>query len=281
MSTGHFPAEIGRTMEDSFTDLLFRLGYVIVVNRDQRTSLDIIANFYGTPIKPKPLYPATLLPPFFAPKGLTAFSLKRSQFVQKDVNDLIKGVEKAKQLIDNAYAIEGMVIASNFSQKEKDIDMLLDQNIYCWDGRRLIFYSAKVNAIQKLSSLGPTTETAVEGINNASCLLEIETSENIKNSLVANVVVFIDDHDRELTIGSQYIEKILDHIRKQLELAEGINFDIQVFLTLHVLGIANDVIAENAYKKCVSEIPKTSKVFFPAEYTMFQYGAAPWSILLK
>lgn len=283
MSTGgHFPAEIGRAMEDSFANLLFRLGYAVFVRCDQKTSLDVIAKFYGTPINPEPIYPCVLLPPFFAPKGMTAFSLKRSHFSQKDVSELIKNVAKAKQLNDKTYSIDGMVIASNFSQKESDIDSLLSQNVFCWDGRRLIFYSAKVQTIQNLSVMGPITETAIDGIKNTSCMLEIETSLKIKNSLIANAAVFIDDHDKNLTIGSQHIEKILDHIhKKQLELAERTNFDIQIFLTIHALGIANEVIVENSYKKYISEIPKSSKVFFPAEYTMFQYGAAPWSILLK
>jgi hypothetical protein len=271
-------------MEDSFVSLLFRLGYTVYVKCDQKTGLDVVAKFYGEPIDPKPPNPCNLLPPFFAPSGIVAFSLKRSYFSKNDVNELIAKVYKARKLKDPVLSsIEGMVIATNFSLRESDVDSLLSQKVYCWDGRRLIFYSAKVQIIQDLASKGPVTETSISDLNQTSCLIEIETAEKIRNTLLANVAVFVDDHSKDLTVGSQHMERILAFVyEKSLkQIAESTKFDVQVSLSVHALGIVNETIVRNAYKKYIMETASHPKVFFPAELVIFQYGAAPWSILFK
>jgi hypothetical protein len=271
-------------MEDSFVSLLYRLGYTVYVKCDQKTGLDVIAKFYGEPIDPKPLYPCNLLPPLFAPSGIIAFSLKRGAFSKSDVDELITKVKEARNLEDPLLnSIEGMVIATNFSLKENDVDTLLLQKIYCWDGRRLIFYSAKAQTIQNLASRGSVSEVLIGDLDKTSYLIEIETSEKVKNSLSANVAVFIDDHSKELTIGSHHVEKILIFIwEKSLkQIAESTRFDIQVFLKIHALGIANEIVVKNAYKKYAMDVTLHPKVFFPAEPIVFQYGAAPWSILFS
>jgi hypothetical protein len=251
---------------------------------DQKTGLDVVAKFYGEPIDPKPPYPCNLLSPFFSPGGFIAFSLKRSYFAKTDVDELIAKVNEAKKLKDPVLSsIEGMVIASNSLLKETDIEALLSQGVYCWDGRRLIFYSAKVQTIQNLASSGPVTEFSIGKLNRTSCIIEIQTSEKLKNILLANVAVFIDDHSKDLTIGGQHVEKILRWIyEKSLkQIVEPTKFDLQVSLSIHVLGIANETVVRNSYKKYAMEQSSHPKVFFPAELVIFQYGAAPWAILLE
>jgi len=278
---GHFPPEVGRAMEDSFVNLLYRLGYTTSSERDPASGLDVIAKFYGEPINPTPSNACKLLPPFFAPKGMTAFSLKRGNFAKKDVIELVEKFQKAKNSADSAYrALEGMVIVTNYSRTEEDIDKLLLQKVYCWDGRRLIFYSAKARFIQELASRGPVQEIAIEVVSNSSYLIETET---LKNAILANIVILIDNHDKRLIISSEQMEKMLVYIydNSLKPIVQSTQLDVQVLLKIHTLGIANETIVKNSYNKYARENSFHPKVFFSAEPMIFQYGAAPWATLFR
>ena len=282
--SGHYPPEIGRAMEDSFIRLLYGLGYTVIRRCDIASGLDIIAKFYGEPISPKTNYSCKLLKPAFAPDGLIAFSLKRGDFAEKDVTELIGKVKKAKESSDALLAsLESKVIATNFFKREGEIDGVSAKEVYCWDGRRLVFYSAKVRVVQELGSRGPTNEITVEGINNTSYLIETETSKKLGNVLLANIAVFIDDHSKELVISSDHIETILKFVyEKSLKcIVESTQLETQALLEIHVLGIANEKLVRDAYNEYATEIASNPKIFFSAEPTVFQYGAAPWSTLFS
>jgi len=280
---GHFSTEVGRAMEDAFISLLYRLGYFVYKGGDFGTGLDIVAKFSGEPIVPKPPNSCTLLPPFFAPAGTTAFSIKRGNFRKKDVNELIEKTQRAKHSENEILkSLEGMVIATNFTRQERDLDSLRSREVYCWDGRRLIFYAAKAQAIQELASRSAVRERAIEGISQSSYLLEVETSTALKNVISANVVVFIDDHDKNLLISADHVNRILEYIyEKSLEgiVKETQEMDVQAFLRIHALGVVNESIVRNAYKKYAQETSIHPKVTFSAEPMIFQYGSAPWEIV--
>ena len=155
-------------------------------------------------------------------------------------------------------------------------------------GQRLFYFRLQVfdaaQVIQNLASKGPVTESVIPDMNLTSCIVEIETSEKLKNVLLASVAVLIDDQSKELTIGSQHMERILaliyeNSFRTLVERPP--HFDIQVSLEIHALGIVNETIAKNAYLKYAKDTSAHPKVFFPPEFAMFQYGAAPWSILFR
>jgi len=282
--SGHFPVEIGRVMEDSFIGLLYRLGYTVSRGTDFESKLDIIGKFYGHPINPNLPHMCTLLPPFFAPIGTTAFSVKRGNFGAKDVKELIDKVQKAKSSKNETLkSLEGMIIVTNFIRTEKDLDALLSKNVYCWDGRRLIFYSAKARAIQELTSRSSVQEIAIEGVNNSSYLIEIETetSEELKNVISTNIVVFIDDHNKDLIISGDHIERMLEYIYKKSlgPIVDSTQMDVRVLLEIHALGVVHESIVKNSYNKYVKESSLHPQVFFSAEPSIFQYGSAPWVIV--
>jgi hypothetical protein len=270
-------------MEDSFAVLLELLGYEIKRKRDVESGLDVIAKFSGKPIiKPEPRNSCELLPPSFAPSGFTAFSLKRGDFRSSDVAELIEKVNKAKNSKKEPLnSLEGMVIVTNYTKKEKDIDKLLSKKVYCWDGRRLIFYSVKAKIIQELVSKGPVEELPIEGMSRVSYLKENETSEELKNLILTNIALFIDDHDNNLMISSDHIEKMLKYVyEKSLKpIVDNTRLETQVFVSINVLGIASDT-AEAAYEKYAKEQSLHPKVFF-LKPMIFQYGAAPWTILYR
>lgn len=282
--SGHLPPEIGRAMENSFVSLLYRLGYTVDRERDVESGLDVIARFYGEPLNPRTPNPSKLLLPSFAPKGLTAFSLKRGDFGNKDVTELIEKVQGAKASSDRLLSsLESMVIATNFFKGEGEIDDALTKHVYCWDGRRLIFYSAKARTAQELGLRGSVEEVAIEGVSNSSYLIERETSIESKNIILANVAIFVDDHTKELIISSDHTKRILEYIyEKSLKgIVESTHLDIQVPLEIHVLGIADENLVRCTYSEYAVESSRHPKVFFSAEPMVFQYGAAPWATLFS
>lgn len=276
--SGHFPPKKGKAMEDLFINLLYRIGYTVSSERNGTFGLDVIAEFYGKPIHPVLPYPCNLLPPFFAPKGMTAFSLKAGNFSKKDVNELIKKFQKAKSSEESHLKrLEGMVIATNYTKPENDIDNLLLRNVYCWDGKRLFFYSAKARTIQELGSRGPLQEIAIEVLRNSSYIIEKET---LTNAFLTNVIIFIDDHTKNLAIRSEDIEEILGYIyEKSLKrIVESTQMDVQVLIKFHVLGIVDETVVKNTYKRYARD-SYHPQVFFSAEPMIFQYSAAPWATL--
>ena len=142
--------------------------------------------------------------------------------------------------------------------------------------------SQEVQTVQTLSTKGPVTEKLVADMRQTSYVTEVETSQNVKNVLNANVLVFNDDHDKDLTIGSEHIEKILKSIHNELKAVyERTNFDIMVSLSLHALGIVKEDVVKSAHKKYSQEANANGRVFFPANIPIFQYGAAPWAVLFR
>jgi hypothetical protein len=282
--SGHLPPEIGRAMENSFVSLLYRLGYTVDRERDVESGLDAIARFYGEPLNPRTSYSCKLLLPSFAPKGLTAFSLKRGGIVNSDIAELVSKVQAAKTSKDKLLSsLESMIIATNFFKTESEIDDILTKDVHCWDGRRLIFYSAKARTAQELGQRGPVEEVAIEGLSKGSYLIETETSAESKNVIIANVAIFVDDHTKELIISSDHAKKILEYVYvKSLKgIVEYAHLDIQVPLEIHVLGIADEKLVRNAYSEYAVDKSLHPSVFFSAEPMIFQYGAAPWATLFS
>jgi hypothetical protein len=279
---GHFYPEVGRAMEDEFADLLDRLGYSVLRKRDIKSGLDIIANFVGEPAKPKFSNKCILRKPSFAPKNTTAFSLKREDFTEADVSELVEKTQKAKNSDDEVLkSIEGAIIVTNYTKTEDELDKLLSKSVYCWDGRRLIFYAAKARTISDLAFKGPVEEVVIESFGNATYIIQKET---LPRAILTNVAVFIDDHNKKLMVSYDHIKNILtyvyDHSFKKI--VESTQLDVQALFKIHVLGIAEKALVEKAYiDYAVKEESAHPQVVFSAVPTIFQYGSAPWTALLQ
>lgn len=281
---GHFPPEVGRAMEDEFADLLDRIGYNVLRKRDPKSGIDVIAVFSGGPANPKLPNKCILLRPSFAPSGLTGFSLKRGDFNEGDVTELLKKIERARTFDDktlNYKSLEGAVIVTNYIKTETELDKLYYRNVYCWDGRRLIFYAAKARTIFDMASKGPVKEVAIESVNNVSYLIGTRT---LPNAILAEIAVWIDNHSKDLIIGYDHTKSILDFIyEKSLKpIAESSQLDIQALMKIHVLGIAEKTLVGNAYfDYAVKETSSHPNVFFSVNPQIFEYGAALWTTLIK
>ena len=280
---GHFPPEVGRAMEDDFAILLERLGYRVLRKRDVKSGLDIIAEFDGNPINPKPKNRCNLLPPKFSPEGITAFSLKRGNIGKTDIDELLFKVIKTREFIEDKVlsSINGSIIVTNYTKTEKELDDILANGIYCWDIRRLIFYSSKVRSNYELSSNGPTWEMICNGKENTSYLLE--TGDKIgSGAILLNVIIFVDDHEKELILGHDHIINILEDIYKNSfrPIINSTGLDIQTRFKIHILGIADINLVETGYKEYAENSSLHPRAVFSAKPMIFQYGAAPWMPIL-
>ena len=268
-------------MEDEFASLIERLGYRVLRKRDVKSGIDVIAKFVGDPI-PKPLNPCSLLRPFFAPNGVTAFSLKRGDFGKNDVDELIEKVKRSQGIVDDDVlrSVNGAIIVTNYSKTEGELDKLLQNNVYCWDARRLIFYSAKARSTFDLAQKGPVIETGLEGAIKASYLRETETGPK---TILANIIIIIDDHDKNLILGYDHMKIILTYVyQKSLKpIVESTGLDVQALFKIHILGIADKTLVEHAYLDYAKEQSHHPQVVFSVAPVIFQYGAAPWTALLQ
>lgn len=267
-------------MEDEFAVLIERLGYRVDRKRDEKSGLDIIAHFHGEPINLKLPYECNLLKPSFAPDGMTAFSLKRGDFVEGDVDELIGKIKNARSLKEEVYkSIRGASIVTNYTKTEAQLDNILAKSVYCWDGRRLIFYAAKARSILELAFKGPLIEEVIEGLVKASYLIQTQTGTG---AILANIVILIDDHNRNFTMGHDDVQHMLKYIyEKSLKpMADMTRLDVQVAFRFHILGIADKAVVENAYIDYARKEEDHPKVVFSQPFAMFQYGAAPWATLL-
>lgn len=267
-------------MEDEFAVLIERLGYRVDIKRHEKSGLDIIAHFNGEPINPKPPKECTLIKPSFAPDGRTAFSLKRGDFIEADVDELLEKIKEARNLNEEIFkSIRGASIVINYTKTEAQLNNLLAKGVYCWDGRRLIFYAAKARSALELAFKGPLIEKVIEGFSKASYLIQTQPGTG---AMLANIVILIDDHDKNFTMGHDHVQQTLKYIyEKSLKpMVDANRLDVQVSFKFHILGIADKAVVENAYFDYARKESEHPKVIFSGPPVMFQYGAAPWATLL-
>lgn len=273
---GHFGPEVGRAMENEFILLLERIGYSIKRKRDQESGLDVIAEFSGEPVPP-PIHACSLQKPIYAPQGLTAFSLKRGDINAADVKELIMKTENTRKRVAELSGLSGCVIATNYMKTEKELDNLLSKkSVYCWDVRRLIFYSVKAKESFERASKGRIKEYALKKVRNSTAL--IQTSEKTtEDAIAASIVIFVDDHNPTLSIDSAFIKSTLSEIyTNNLKPIVGTtNLDVHARFSFHFLGIADEDLVQKTYKEFAVN-NSDNRVNFPVIPTIFQYGAAPW-----
>jgi hypothetical protein len=279
---GHFPPEVSRAMEDEFADLLDRLGYSVLRKRDVKSGIDVIAIFSGEPANPRLPNKCILLRPSFAPEGITGFSLKRGDFNERDVNELLEKIERSRNLNDKILnSLKGAVLVTNYIKTETELDKLYARKVNCWDGRRLTFYAAKARTIFDLASKGPVKEVGIENINNASYLVGTET---LPRAILTKIVVWIDDHSKDLIISYDHTKNILNFIydKSLRPITDSSQLDVQALIKIHILGIAEKTLVGKAYfEYALKETASHPQVVFSATPEIFEYGAAPWTTLLK
>jgi hypothetical protein len=260
-------------MENTFADLLERLGYDVLRKRDTKAR--------------EPLQDCRLMPPFFAPptESTIAFSLKAGNFANKDIQELVEKVANAKKQDDEVLKkLKGKVLVTNYSKTEAEIEKTLKNDVYCWDIRRLVFYSAKAEAIQTLARKSEVEETRisnVEGLPNSSYLRGTVVHES---EIVTTIIVFVDIHKSHFVLSSDHMTEILRFVydRSLEPLVRESQNRVNVRFEVHTLGLANEELARNTFFLYSSDLARHPKVLFrDAELSIFQYGSAPWAVLFR
>ena len=279
---GHFAQEVGYAMEEEFTSLVEGLGYQVKRKRNPCPGIDLIADFRGKPIPETPNV-SILQRPLFSPDGVTAFSIKRGGFKPKDVNELLEDIKEARSSNDALLrSIIGGVIVTNHTKTEGEIDKLLEGGVYCWDVRRLIFYAIKARLVREHAKIRPLREILLPKEFKGSYLLE--TNGVLEGAtLSVYVIVFVDDH--HIMLAHDHITDILTYIYKNSldPIVRTTNFSVSAAVTIHVLGLANLQLAKRAYTDYAGSQSEHPRVSFLAAspFRVFQYGAAPWTPVLR
>jgi hypothetical protein len=278
---GHFGPDVGRGMEDAVESLLKGIGYRLSLTRGQKFGIDIIADFTGEPsFAGKKINKCVLVRPSYAPTGQTAFSLKRGDFKEKDLDELEKKINKAKSTPE-LDKLDGGVMVTNYMKTEGEIDRVWkEKSIHCWDIRRLIFYTVKANEILNLATTGRAREYSLSESKTSAL---IQTSEKITEfALAAKIAVFVDDHDPERDIGEPFVTSVLSEIRSKYlkPIVESTNLDVQASLRFHFLGrVSQNVIVDSHIEYGQKEAG--SPIIFLGPPRVFHYAAAAWSQLFQ
>jgi len=269
-------------MENVFSTLLERLGYRVLRKRCPRSGLDIIARYDGLPI-PNPHFTCKLQPPKFSPSGTAAFSLKRGDFTNGDIEELNEKVRNSQISDDELLkTINGSVIVTNVSKAEERIDELIQsKSVYCWDIRRLLFYSTKVRSCFNLLKDGPLIEYSLNGAIKGTYLQKTGSSNEGMMSIFLDVLV--DDHDKNLITGYEETTYILNTIyNKSIKnIIESTKLGIKIQLKFHVLGLANKNAMLSSYLDYVGKVEDHPGLQLPTTFEVYQFGAAPWGSIYE
>jgi len=180
---------LGDSAEGDFYILAKTLGYKILRSRNPSPGIDFVAEFSG-----KAIENSTLLRPSFSPDGITAFSVKSGDAKAGDVAELADYVHRSQGSPDELLKkMKGGVIVIGTMKTRGQIDDMSSQGIFCWDIRRLLFYSVKVRTVARLAETGPVIEHPLKGLDGG---FVIAPMEKISNSILkVEATAFVDDHN--------------------------------------------------------------------------------------
>jgi hypothetical protein len=259
-------------MEDDVESLLGTLGYKILKRRNEDPPFDFICDFSKRP--PDGTQGPSLLYPWFSPAGRVGFSVKEGDFRLSDAKALRKDCKTARRSTKLLLRkISGGVLICNDLVPLAKIDQVSRLGIYCWDLRRLLFYSAKAHVSKQP---GHSIEYRFSLMEGGSCVLKTATESVGHLTLKAHV--FYDDHRANL--GSDDVRDLLDETdRLALQPARRYVPSTQsAVIALHVLGLVDPNLAQSAYEEFRSDTSAHSGITLgePSEFKLYQYRASPW-----
>jgi len=276
--SGHLAQVLGDVMEDEFVKLLGIIGYHVVRRRNLRPSFDIIADFPRRPVNGSK--GPSLRPPWFSPAGRTAFSVKEGDLRKKHITELKSNYQSARRSQDSLLKrISGTVLATNEVLPLSSIDRIRKSGPYCWDMRRLLFYSAKARIVRIAGERGGLVEYPLKLFEEASCLLRVSGTPS--SNLILDCNIFLDDHRSNLG-GDDTLDLFRETHRTALApVARNLPSPIAAVLSLHALGIVDPELAHKSYEEFSKDENAHRRIeLAPSNFKVYQYGPAAWSSLL-
>lgn len=291
---GHLPPFLGRIVEKDVKKLLELLGYSIIRENEIKPSIDKVIYFIGEP-KPVTKFPCSLLEPKYSLGGYLAVSIKKGNFTERDVDDLLQDIEEAQNSDDDTLKkIENGLIVTNYLKSPSEIDDVEEKGVKCWDLSRLFLYSSKGRNANHLSRKGSVRECSIEVDYNITYLrqldletLKTEQEEKQQNAIPVSIIVYIDEHKNEFIFSPDHYEGIIDQIYENelKNINENYDVNLNVQVELHVLNLINhDLVRKKHAEYTRKFLPLTDRhigTIFKADLPIFQYRISPWSILLE
>lgn len=273
---GHFSQILGDSAEEDFYALAGVIGYVVIRRRNPAPGIDFVAEFKGTNVEN-----CLLVRPPYSPKGLTAFSVKSGDADSSDVRELLDYVSQCRSSSDAVLRrIKGGVLVVGSVKTGDQINQHLRQGIYCWDVRRLIFYSAKAKTVARLANTGRVVEHPLrKGISGGFVLAPQSIVSG--STLSVEVDVFIDDHN--FVIQRDHLTGILDqvYVSGLRPIIQAMRYDIELRISLHSMGLIQRPIVDQAYRDYSAK--NLPGLILPADegLEMQSYATGAWTALFR
>ncbi len=259
-------------MEGDVESLLVKLGYVIRKRRNETPPFDFICDFPKRP--PEGTEGPSLLYPWFSPAGRVGFSVKEGGFKLIDAKHLQKDCRTARRSTKPLLRkISGGVLICNDLVPPAKIDKLFRSGVYCWDIRRLLFYSAKAHVA---TETGHSIEYRFSLMQGGSCVLK--TAADPIGHLTLKAHVFYDDHKSNL--GPDEVRDLLDETsRLALQPARRYVPSAQsAVIALHILGLVDPDLARSSYDEFRMDQSAHAGITLGdiTQFKLYQYRASPW-----
>lgn len=275
---GHFSQILGDSAEDDFYALARAIGYSLIRSRNPVPGIDFVAQFTGTTIEN-----CFLLRPTHSPDGLTAFSVKSGDFSASDVADLVNYVTTSKASGDPVLReMKGGVLVVGATKTQHEISRLLSQGVFCWDVRRLIFYSVKAKTVARLSETGRVLEYPLGGVGGGFVLAPSPRGFVSSSLIEYEVHAFVDDHN--LVVQGDHLTAILGQVYTigLKPVIQAMRYDVRIRMSLHALGPIQRRIVDQAYTDyCAAENHPGLMAPAGEELEMQSYATAPWTAIFR
>ena len=273
---GHFTQILGDSAEDDFYALARAIGYGIIRCRNPIPGIDFVADFSGTTIEN-----CVLLRPAHSPDGLTAFSVKSGDLSSSDVTELLDYIRKCQASDDQLLRqMKGGVLVVGTTKTQHQVNELLSQGLFCWDVKRLIFYSVKAKIVARLSETGRVIEYPLgSGITGGFVL----APQGVSRSLIeAEVHAFVDDHN--MVVQGDHLTTILDQVYAigLRPIIQAMRYDVRMQMSLHALGPIQRKVVDEAYSNYYASGGHPGLMAPAVQGLEIQsYATAPWTAVFR
>jgi hypothetical protein len=178
--------------------------------------------------------------------------------------------------------VAGGVLVAGTNRTQGQLNELLSRGVYCWDFKRLIFYSVKAKTVDLLSQTGSVTEYPLGvGVKGGFVLAPF----SMIGSIVEVVThIFVDDHD--LVVQGDHVKAFLDQIVQSglTPIINSMHRDVNVRVSLHAMGLIERQVADDAFREFSAATAEgNSRIHFPAgrEFEMQSYATGPWTAIFR
>jgi hypothetical protein len=272
---GHFSQILGDSAEEDFYALALDIGYNVIRRRNLSPGIDFIAEFRGTVFEN-----AVLLKPPFAPDGVVAFSVKAGEVSSGDVDQLNDYVSECRRSTDTTLQrVTGAILVAGTLKTAGQINSIKTAGVFCWDARRLIFYSIKAKKVAAHSDLGQVTEHALTSPLNGTFIFTIHDMQ--PNNVDATADVFVDDHN--ISIQGDHLSSMLTSIHQLavLPTVQSMHRQVKLKLSVHALGPIMRSVVEQAYETYRRQPPSSLLLHPVTELELQSYATGSWTAIFR